>query len=791
MKRHPSSMFGLFLLGILGCSANDLLSSLRTDNDAYGTRFVGNDFFLVYAQNDYLRYQLHFPPFGEDYFCFGEYSSDTIFVLNVAIGYRQNVSDLFFVYLRTTETFADQLELGIVRINQTGCLEGEARDSQNDTVVHRFNESDYEISVLTVDFDGKYAFGFLINFSYIFDIARGNMLTFQWREILPNITQFFPRDAETSVTSDGVQVVLLVGYFPVDFDSTLPAVHLLRFEAPSRLVHLDNVTLIRDLKVPGSFALKYNFNYVMSISIQHQTRQALIALPSYGQTFLIQFNSQRITLLNRIFRRAARSVAWLREDNQAALVLANTPTPPWALSQVQVINTSMENTDLATLYALPNNQQTLTFLTPIRTSSFIRLKVSGGQPVILTSDSSLTYAPISPAGSFSPMIEISANVFQSQSCPDGTVKSQSGPSPCLTCPTGYRTSTKEGRREREGDINTIDLDSSINGHLTCVPCLASSFCPLASVGEVNKSLYSSKSQAFPYPNSPATTNFDDIIITNTFQLRSSDRRCLVVSPTFWTLLVLGLVFVVLVIMTILYWIPRTRNHFRYLTKVFRHADLIGEGEMWVGGLTSLALVVLITFAFWFGSVYVKQYPIETASDSTFSCDPSLRNAKFSSSLQLLALLRTDEEQLVFDLLDDQNWTMTVDFIQTGFQCSQISVQAIIESYRIMLPASRCVQQPDQSTQTWIVPLPIHTIDVQFNLSGSSSSFKEGLRVSVFPRQCLHWCPTSLSGWFVGDPEWQPIDCERTGLLSVVVHERSDDVSNDECQSGLDESHQSN
>lgn len=442
-------MFVLFLLGVLACSANELHSSLRTDNDVYGTRFVGNDFFLVYAQNDYLRYQFHFQPFGEAYFCVGEYSSEEIFVLNVAIGYRQNVTDLFFVYLRTTQNFADQLQLGILRINQTGCLEGDARGSQNDTVVHRFNQSDYEISVLTVDFDGKYAFGFLLHFAYILDIARGNVLTFPWKEILPNITQFFPRDAETSLTSDGVPLVLLVGYFAVDFDSTLPAVHLLRFEAPSRLVHLGNLTLIRDLKVPGSFAFKYNFNYVMSISIQHQTRQALIALPSYGQTFLIQFNSQRITLLNRTFRRAARSVAWLREDNQAAFVLANTPASPWALSQVQVINASMENTDLATLYALPNNQQTLTFLTPTQTTSFIRLKVSGGQPVILTSDSSLIYAPISPAGSFSPVIEISANVSQSQSCPAGTFKSQSGPGPCLICPTGYRTSTRGVRRARE------------------------------------------------------------------------------------------------------------------------------------------------------------------------------------------------------------------------------------------------------------------------------------------------------------------------------------------------------
>ena len=695
--------FLLFLLCLLRCSANDYLSSLRTDNDGYGTRFAVNDVSVIVAQNDYLRYQFHLPPFGTERYCVCEYPTDETFVLNVATGSRQNNTTLFLVYLRTNESDADVLELGTLSINQSACLSDRLIYSWKDTVVQQFNHSSYEISLLTVDFDGQYAFGFLRDFAYVFDIARSRVSTLDWWQILPNVPSFYAKDAETSVTSDGVKVLLLVGYFQVAFDATLPAVYLLRFEAPSNLIVVDDLTLISGLKVGGSFAFNYNFNYVMSISIQHATQQALIALPSYSQTFLIQFTSQRITLVNRVFHRAARSVAWLGPTGQAAFLLADSPTPPWALSQLQVIDTSLENTDLATLYALPNNQQTLTFLTPTPTTSFLRVKVSDGRPVILTNDASLIYAPISPAGFFFPLSETSLNLSAPQPCPPGTFKNQSAPSPCLVCPTGYRSS------------------ASVDRGRACVPCSGSSYCPLAAVSEVNKSFYPSRSQAIPYPNSPVTTNFDDILITNTFRLRSSDGRCLVVSPLFWTLLALGLVFVVLLLMTGLYWLPGTRTHFHFLTRVFRRTDLIGEGDLWVGGLTSFALLVLITFAFWFGSVYVRQYPIETAGDATFSCDPSLRNAKFTSSLQLLALLRADEEQLIFDLLEDQNWTMTVDFIQTGFQCPEISVQGIIESYRLTLPGSRCFQQRDSSTQTWIVPLPLHTIDVQFNLSGSSSS----------------------------------------------------------------------
>ena len=98
---------------------------------------------------------------------------------------------------------------------------------------------------------------------------------------------------------------------------------------------------------------------------------------------------------------------------------------------------------------------------------------------------------------------------------------------------------------------------------------------------------------------------------------------------------------------------------------------------------SFALLVLIVFGFWFGFVYVKQYPIETAGDASFACDTSLRNAKFSSSLQLLALLKTEEERPIFELLDKQNWTLTLDLIQTGFNCKDIAAQVSIPTFASM------------------------------------------------------------------------------------------------------------
>jgi hypothetical protein len=207
--------------------------------------------------------------------------------------------------------------------------------------------------------------------------------------------------------------------------------------------------------------------------------------------------------------------------------------------------------------------------------------------------------------------------------------------------------------------------------MACVPCATGSYCPLASVSDVNISAYPSTNQDYPYPNSPSSTNFDDIIITNTFQISANHHRCLLVSPIFWTLIVFALTGIVLIVMGVLYFLPNGRRHFTWLTVIFRRADVIGEGELWMGGLMTFALLVLIVFGFWFGFVYVKQYPIETAEDANFACDLSLRNAKFASSLQLLALLKTKEETPIFELLDQQNWTLTLDLIQTGFTCDDI------------------------------------------------------------------------------------------------------------------------
>jgi hypothetical protein len=130
-------------------------------------------------------------------------------------------------------------------------------------------------------------------------------------------------------------------------------------------------------------------------------------------------------------------------------------------------------------------------------------------------------------------------------------------------------------------------------------------------------------------------------------------------------------------MGLLYYSPSGKKHFHRLECVFRHSDLIGNGEFWFGGLISFAVIVLISYGFLFGAAFVVKYPIETSTDAEFACDTSLRNAQFSSALQLLSTIKSDEQQPMFTMLDDQNFTMHVSFIQTGYTCRDIATQVTL------------------------------------------------------------------------------------------------------------------
>ena len=152
------------------------------------------------------------------------------------------------------------------------------------------------------------------------------------------------------------------------------------------------------------------------------------------------------------------------------------------------------------------------------------------------------------------------------------------------------------------------------------------------------------------------------------------------------------------------------------------------------------------------------------------------NAKFSSSLKLLAIRQNEEEKPMFDLLDGQNITLTLEFISTGFQCDAVKLQRNLGRDQMLQMNYRdCLYE--NATDTLIVSslLPQHLITVQFSLTGPF--FVGGLRVC-------------LSGPGNSDCEWK-IHGTSIELLPFRLHAGSSAVDRLHGSDRNDQGHQSN
>ncbi|UJR07360.1 hypothetical protein I4U23_011646 [Adineta vaga] len=677
--------------------------------DAYGTRIASNDYFVVLAQNDLSRYSIIMAPFGTPFTCNYGYGSVDDFVMNVAVGRRQNSTQMSFVYLRTNSSTGTYQKLGVFTFSQMRNTEEPAAmcdkilgSNNGEYEVKVWNNTLSEMSTLQMNRAGTYAYGFLSNGIFIFDVENKSVQDISWEDILPSI-YFEPHALDVSETSDGIPIALVAGYYQYDANKALPILYLIRLNPPSTMMVIKSYTLMTDDRVKftrSNFAFTYQFNYAMSVSIHDSTQQVLVGVSQSSATYLFSFNSTNLQLI-KTFNQPARSISWIdNEGIQAALLLANVPTLPWTQSRVLMINTS--STDIISAY--PNNQQTFEQWTDLP-PTFNRLATTfDNKLMVQASDGTVLLIHSADAGYFIKTNDIYSASFFPEICPAGTYKSITGPTPCQVCPTNTKSSP-------------TNITNSSMPTIMCAACLNDSFCPLGSVNDVNLSTIISSSQAYAYPTSPSSTSFDDILIENVFSIQTTPVRCILLSPFFWALITLFLGFIILIIMGIFYYSPTKKKHLKRLQYIFRQTDLIGNGELWFGGLVSFAIVVLVIFSFWFGSVFIKLYPIETSNDADFACDASLRNAQFSSGLQLLSTIKSDKEKPIFDLLEAQNFTLQINFVQTGFLCQDIRLQNNFGSYAVDFLPTTCLLQSDNATLTVSIDMPYHLMDIQLNLTG--------------------------------------------------------------------------
>jgi len=237
-------------------------------------------------------------------------------------------------------------------------------------------------------------------------------------------------------------------------------------------------------------------------------------------------------------------------------------------------------------------------------------------------------------------------------------------------------------------------------------------------------------QGRAYPVSPQSVRFDNILMQNMFKIHSSmSHHCLIVSPLFWTLIVTSFGLVVWLVVFILGHCvtnPIGKKAHQQMKDFFKKTDLIGEGEMVIGGLFSFSFVVLVVFAYSFSNSYFVRYPIEEVNgDANFACDPTLTNAQFSSGLMATAIPPNDDEAPIFSLLDAQPFTLNIDFINTLFKCTDVTALQI-KDIDLPMPISSC--NDIDSIVSISLLLPSHTINLEVLLAGSHTV--GGLRIGL-------------------------------------------------------------
>lgn len=147
-------------------------------------------------------------------------------------------------------------------------------------------------------------------------------------------------------------------------------------------------------------------------------------------------------------------------------------------------------------------------------------------------------------------------------------------------------------------------------------------------------------------------------------------------------------------------------------------------------------MIIVIFSCLFSSDFINQYPIEESSDTTFACDPTLRNAKFFTSMQSLGTPPLESVQPIFNMLNSQPFTLNVEFLNTAFEADQLSVSQVLGSILLNLPR---VANNTGGILYVSTNLTSHVTIIAFNLSGTASigGFRIGLTGSEMKDKDYH------------------------------------------------------
>ncbi|CAF1388015.1 unnamed protein product [Rotaria sordida] len=660
-----------------------------SDHDAYGLKITGNDIMLVEALDDTQIFVIQFAPYNstsQSHQCSLMYNDSTHYVYSVGIGEKQMLNQLYFFYVgeilsnnpSTTNLSGSRSTFIGILINKDPQNAQIYEDTQTLINCNYFEYQSLqfipsyghqEFVVFGVEPYGQYAIGLAKDFLFIYRPFSDKMIEIKNSSLVwPNNTIFMPMAADTDISYTIVAGFVING--PLFRVRATPTVYII---SNSNLTILATWSYTAILNSWQSHLTYSNFKtwsnkYVMSININiNDPSRILVGMPFLNIVFLliVSLNGSNLTLDSFVdngdLKGFGKSVTWL-SNSEAAILSSNYPGDDF--SKIYFYK-SLNNRSLPLLPSVifPNIQQTLP--TTIN-AHFIRMISTPTSLAILDILGEILLILSSPPGYFastsSSIADSILTVSQSMICMAGTYKMDSSIFPCSLCPSGTQNS------------GSLPVSS-------CMICSSNSFCPMGAVADINRSFLLPQSQSNIHPRSREVTAFDEILLQNMFSSSANDH-CLFVSPLFWVLLVIGIVFIILLGMGILKQYvrhPRSHQVRHHVKEIFRKIDLINEGKMWIGGLVSLAIIVLLSFAYTFSIRFYQQYPSHNSAPSTSACDEIIHNVKYESGLQSLSITASKEEQPMFDLLNKQHFILRVELLNTIASCKSLSVQQILGS----------------------------------------------------------------------------------------------------------------
>ncbi|CAF3816648.1 unnamed protein product [Adineta steineri] len=619
-----------------------------------------------------------------------------------------------FVQISENETSNDVI-LSLVSFKLTNCNNSTPPIAYDKTV---WKNGHQESMLLKIDPQEKYAYVFADSFMLSYDLSTKNVAIYEFNQNIIPIA--------FDLTNEWA---FLIGYTPsIRGDFGHPYLYVINLLSKTWSTCNDSNETFLPLMSTQNI---YSRDHGVSISINPSGKFIAIGISAINRVQIFETshirncsfksidNIQSVHFLDMMGIGFGQSVAWLDNQGLLAVLVYNPKHQLQPESEIHVFQTLTQNNEMQHVlpnFIFPNNQQTLP--KNWTSKSFLLILARSNNLLILCDRHKYLYIPLTNAGSRPILYDERpkiAFVLQPKPCVSGTYKNISSIGPCTVCPSGTKNS---------GNYPAI----------ICQPCNSKSFCPLGASGNIRYNdflLYKSYNQTFKYPESPLIDDYDDMLMRN-FLVVEETMDCVFKLPLVWTLIAIVMSFIIWFIMFLIKrWQLNSVDIHRNRAKAFfKQIDIIGEGELLVGGLASFVVLTIIIHSCWFAHDYLHSYPLEEVNSSRLHCRNNQVNTKFDNALQL-PLPETDGTyETIFDMLNKQKFTMTIDLINTGAKCANITVERL----RYMGAAESIIKQNctllDRNvTGSFSFDLSTHTDFVQVTIQGPY--FIGALRI------CLH------------------------------------------------------